>query len=81
MRTYDRSEARDSYECAQDAMGENVQVGKAETESNGRRLQETPPNFAATMRGLMAEMHSYKADNERLVKAQDEKNHLNAAML
>ena len=63
------------------AMGENVQVGNAETESNGRRLQETPPNFVATMRSLMVEMQSYKEDNEILVKSQEEKNKLNASML
>ena len=56
MRTYDKYEAQDSYEHAQDAMGENVQVGNAEIESNGRILQKTPPNFAATMRILMMEM-------------------------
>ena len=38
------------------AMGGNFQVGNAETESNGRILQETPLDFAATMRSLMAEM-------------------------
>ena len=62
-------------------MGENVPVGNAKTESNGRRLQETPPDFATTMRSLMEDMQSYKADTEILVKAQEEKNQLNAAML
>ena len=81
MRTYDRYEARDSYEHAQDTIGENVQIGNAETESNGRILQETPLDFASTMRSLMAKMQSYKEDNERLVKAQEEQNQLNAAML
>ena len=33
------------------------------------------------MRILMAEMQSYKVDNERLVKDQEEKNRLNASML
>ena len=33
------------------------------------------------MRILRVEMQSYKADNERLVKAQKERNQLNAAML
>ena len=69
MRIYDMYDAWNPYEYKEDAMGENVQVGNVETESNGRRLQETPPDFAATMRSLMAEMQSYKADNERLVKA------------
>ena len=33
------------------------------------------------MRSLKVEMHSYKEDNERLVKAQEEQNQLNVAML
>ena len=61
--------ARDPNEYEEDAMGGNVRIGNVETESNGRRLQETPPDFAATMRILMEEMQSYKPDNERLVKA------------
>ena len=48
--------------------GGNVQVGNAETESNGRILKETPQDFAATMRSLMVEMQSYREDNEILVK-------------
>ena len=61
-------------EYEEDAMGENDQVGNVETESNGRRLQETPLDFLATIRSLMAEMQSYKVDNERLVKAQEGQN-------
>ena len=73
--------AQDPYEHEEDAMEKNVQVGNAETESNGRILQETPPYFAATMRSLMVDMQSYRADNERLVKAQEENNKLNLSML
>ena len=76
---YDDAQNPNEYE--EDAMGGNVQVGNAETESNGRRLQETPPNFATTMRSLMAKMQSYKADNESLVKDQEEQNQLNESML
>ena len=42
-------------EYEEDAMGENVQVGNAKTKSNGRILQETPPDFAATITILMEE--------------------------
>ena len=63
------NDAQDPYEHEEDVMGENIQVGNAETESNGRRFQDTPPDFAATMRSLRVEMQSYRADNERLVKA------------
>ena len=67
MRTHDGYDARDSYERAGDAMGENVQNENDDIESNGRRFQETPSDVAATMRIL--------------IKAQEDKHQLNAAML
>ena len=67
MRTYDGYDARDSYERAQDAMGENVRNGNDDIESNRRRFQETSLDIASTMR--------------RLIKSQEEQNQLNAAML
>ena len=75
------NDAQDPYEHKEDVMGESICVGKAETESNGRKFQDTPPYFATTIRSLRVEMQSYRADNERLVKAQEEQNQLNAAML
>ena len=74
MRTYDMYDTHNSYEHGEDATGEKVRVGNADTESKGRIFQETPPNFAATMRSLRVEMQSYMEDNERLAKAQEEKN-------
>ena len=53
MRTHDWYDARDSYEQAKDAMGENVRNRNDDIESNGRRFQETPPYVAATMRSLI----------------------------
>ena len=67
MRTHEGYDARDSYERARDAMGENVRNGNDDIESNGRRFQEIPLDVAPTMRGL--------------VKAQEEQHQLNAAML
>ena len=49
MRNFSMNDAQDPYEHEEDVMGENICVGDAETESNGRRLQETPPYFAITM--------------------------------
>ena len=49
MRTHDGYDARDSYEHARDAMGENVR----NRNDNGRRFQETTSNVAATMRSLI----------------------------
>ena len=62
-------------------MGEIVWFGNAETESNGRRFQDTPPYFAATMRSLRVDIQSYREDNERLVKALEEQVQLNVSML
>ena len=67
MRTHDGYDAQDSYGRAHDAMGENVRNGNDDIESNGRRIQETPSDVAATMRSL--------------IKAQEERHQLNAAML
>ena len=67
MRTHDGYDARDSYERARDAMGENVRNGNDDIESNGRIFQETPPYIAATMRSL--------------IKSQKKQHQLNAAML
>ena len=75
------NDAQDPNDYKEDAMGENIRVGNAKIESNGRIFQDTPPDFAATMRSLRVEMQSYRADNERLAKAQEEHNQLNAAML
>ena len=67
MRTHDGYDARDSYEQAEDAMGENVCNGNDDIESNGRRFQGTPSEVVATMRSL--------------VKAQEEQHQLNASIL
>ena len=67
MRMLNGYDARDSYEHARDAMGENVRNGNDDIESNGRRFQETPSEVAATMRSL--------------IKAQEEHHQLNASML
>ena len=67
MRTHDGYDIRDSYERAEDAMGENVCNGNDDIESNVRRFQGTLLDVAATMRSL--------------IKAQEEQHQLNAAML
>ena len=67
MRTHDGYDAWDSYERAEDAMGENFHNGNEDIQSNGRRFQGTPSEVAATMRSL--------------VKSQEEQNQLNAAIL
>ena len=67
MKTHDGYDVRDSYERAEDAMGENVCNRNDDIESNGRIFQETPSDVAATMRSL--------------IKAQEEQHQLNVTML
>ena len=74
-------DAYDPNEYKEDAMGENVQIGNTETNSNGRRFQDTPPYFSATMISLRVEMQIHREDNEILVKVVEEQNQLNATML
>ena len=51
MTTYDMyDDAQNPCEHGEDAMGENVRVGNANTESNGRRFQETLLYIVGTMR-------------------------------
>jgi hypothetical protein len=40
-------------------------------ESDERRVVETPRDLAETMRSLMDELQSCKADNERLIKEKE----------
>jgi hypothetical protein len=42
---------------------------------------ETPPDLAKTVRSLMEELQSYKADNERLIKEKENKTKINAVLL
>ena len=48
--------AHDPNVHEEDGMVENVRIENDETKSNGRRFQDTPPDFAATMRSLRVEI-------------------------
>jgi hypothetical protein len=50
-------------------------------ESNERRAVETPPELAETVRSLIVELQSYKAENERLIKDQEKQMEINAVFL
>jgi hypothetical protein len=50
-------------------------------ESNERRVVETPPDLAETLRSLMVKLQSCKADNERLIKEQEKQTKINAVLL
>ena len=59
----------------------NVRVENDEIESNGNIYQETLSDIAATMRSLRVELQNCREDNERMLKAQKDKNQINATIL
>jgi hypothetical protein len=50
-------------------------------ESDERRVVGTPPDLAETVRSLMVELQSCKADNERMMKEQEKQTEINAVLL
>ena len=58
--------------------GQNTRVGNVETESNGCKGREEHETLIEMVRSLKMEVHSYKANNERLVR---EKSQINARVL
>jgi hypothetical protein len=50
-------------------------------ESDERRAVGTPPDLAETVRSLMVELQSCKADNERMIKEQEKQTEINAVLL
>jgi hypothetical protein len=50
-------------------------------EFDERRAVGTPPNLVETVRSLMVELQSCKADNERMMKEQEKQTEINAVLL
>jgi hypothetical protein len=50
-------------------------------ESDERRAIGTPLDLAETVRSHMVELQSYKANNERMMKEQENKTKINAVLL
>jgi hypothetical protein len=50
-------------------------------ESDERRAVGTPPDLVETVRSLMVELQSCKADNERMMKEQEKQIEINAVLL
>jgi hypothetical protein len=68
MRTKVMEDAQGSYNHGEEFRGLHISMGNVETESNGRRDRQEP----VTMRSLHREVQSYRDDNERIMKAQEE---------
>jgi hypothetical protein len=68
MRTRDMEDAQGFYSHEEEIGGLHASMGNVETESNGRRDRRG----TVTMRSLQKEVQSYRDDNERIMKAQEE---------
>ena len=68
MRTRVMENAQGSYNHEKEIRGLHVNMGNAETESNGRRGRQEP----VTMRSLQREVQSYREYNENIMKYQEE---------
>jgi hypothetical protein len=68
MRTRDMEDAQGSYIHEEEVKGLHVNMGNAETESNGHRSRVEPVELVETMRSLQKEVQSYREDNERMMR-------------
>jgi len=68
MRTKVMEDDQGSYSHEEEFIGLHISMGNVKTDSNGRRDRKDP----ITMRSLHKEVKSYRVDNERIIKDQEE---------
>jgi len=69
----------DSHE--EEDKGSNISAGIENTKSNGHKERIEPLELIETMRSLKIEMQSCRANNERILKAQEKQNQLNTQLV
>ena len=74
MRIEKMEEGEGASSHDKEAKGQNTEVGNAETESNGRKGKGEKETLIEIVRILKIEVQRYKADNERLIREQSQKN-------
>jgi len=57
--------------------GLNIDLRSAKTNSNGNRSRVNSIELVETMKGLKKEVHRYREDNGRLIRAQEDHNQIN----
>jgi hypothetical protein len=78
MRIEEMEEGEGASSHEKEVEGQNTRVGNAEIDSNVRKGKEEQETLIEMVRILKMEVHSYKADNERLMR---EKSQINAQVL
>jgi hypothetical protein len=74
MQIWDMEEGEGAFSHEKEAKGQNISVGNAKTNSNGNISREDQATLLETVRRLKVEMHSYKEDNEKMVREQNQIN-------
>jgi hypothetical protein len=77
MMARNMEDAQGSYNHEDEIKCLHISMGNAETKSNGCRSMVEPVELVETMRSLHKEVQSYRVDNERFIKAQEEHNQIN----
>jgi hypothetical protein len=78
MRIEEMEEGEGASSHDKEVDGQNTRVRNAKTESNIRKEKGEHETLVEMVRRLKMEVHSYKADNERLMR---EQSHINAQVL
>jgi hypothetical protein len=78
-RTISRGNLQTQRMVTPQEMGEGSR--NRDEESGERRAMGTPPNLAKTVRSLLVELQSCKADTERMMKEQEKKTEINVVLL
>jgi hypothetical protein len=75
MHIQEMEEGEGAFSHDKEAKGQNISVGNAETESNGHKGRGEQETLIETVRSLRIEVQSYKEDNERLIREQNQINY------
>jgi phosphomevalonate kinase len=74
MHIQEMEEGEGALSHDKESKGQNISVGNAETKSNGHMSRGEQETLIETMRSLKIEVQSYKEDNERLMREQNQIN-------
>jgi hypothetical protein len=78
MHIWDMEEGEGAFSHEKEAKGQNISVGNAETKSNTHKNRGEQETLLETVRSLNIEMQSYKEDNEKMMR---EQNQINAQVM
>jgi seryl-tRNA synthetase len=71
-------EGEGAFSHEREAKGQNINIGNAETLSNGHRSRGEQETLIETVRNLRIEVQSYKVENQNMMR---EQNQVNAQMM